>query len=43
MEVLIDKLEFAQEPHTNGLITWDISGKRYKKGYFLTEIIKKIW
>ena len=42
MEVLIDELEFAQEPHVNSLITWVINGNRYKNVYFFMDMNKKI-
>lgn len=43
MEILINKLVFAQEPHTNSLIAWIINKKRYKKECFLMDINRKIW
>ena len=36
--MLIDKLESVQEQLENGLTAWDISEKKYKKGYFLIKI-----
>ena len=36
MGILIDEREFDQEPLENGLIAWGTSGKKYRKGCFLT-------
>lgn len=43
MNILIDKLESTQKRHKNSSTDLDISRKRYKKVYFLTDINKKMW
>lgn len=42
MEILIDEQEFVQELLENGLIVWGISGKKYRKKCFLTDMNGKI-
>ena len=43
MDISIDELESAQELHKNGSIAQGISGKRYKKVYFSTDMNEKTW
>ena len=42
MEILIDKLEFAQRLLENDSTTLNISGKKYKEDYFLMDINVKM-
>lgn len=42
IELLIVGQEFAQEQPENGLTAWVISGKRYKKEFFIIDMNEKM-